>query len=135
MIATAALAAGSNSADQLVGGVGVVEVVVGELLALHLAGGGDAGPLLAAEIEGAPTDAGSRRSGASSPSRPAKAPVGRERLAQLAREPGRDGGVIGGGAREGLGRQLPAQGEGDGAGILVERGEDRGHSRPDRRRR
>src|SRR5436309_827047 len=30
--------------DQLVGGVGVVEIVVAERLALQLAGGGDAGP-------------------------------------------------------------------------------------------
>ena len=44
--------AGSNSATQLEGGVGVVDVVVGELLALHLPRRGDARPLLGRAIEG-----------------------------------------------------------------------------------
>ena len=41
---------GSNSATSS-GGVGVDDVVVGELLALHLPRGGDARPLLAGEVE------------------------------------------------------------------------------------
>jgi hypothetical protein len=40
--------------DQLEGGVGVVEIVVGKLLALHLARRGDAEALLARAIEGRP---------------------------------------------------------------------------------
>ena len=43
MIATAALAAGSNSATSSTRRVGVVDVVVAQLLALQLARGGDAG--------------------------------------------------------------------------------------------
>ena len=47
MMATAAVRAGSNSATQFEGGVGVVDVVVGQLLALHLPRGGDAEALFA----------------------------------------------------------------------------------------
>ena len=42
MMATAARARGIELGDAFEGGVGVVEIVVGELLALHLARGGDA---------------------------------------------------------------------------------------------
>ena len=44
-------APGIELGDAFVGRVGVVDVVVGELLALHLPRGGDAGPLLGRAIE------------------------------------------------------------------------------------
>ena len=40
--------------DQLESGVGIVEIVVAERLALHLAGGGNAGALFARGVEGGP---------------------------------------------------------------------------------
>ena len=49
MMATAARRGGIELGDQLVGGVGVVDVVEGELLALELAGGGDAGAAVAGD--------------------------------------------------------------------------------------
>ena len=55
-------ARGIELADQLEGGVGIVDVVVGQLLALKLASGGDAGPHVAGDIEAGLTGAGSRRS-------------------------------------------------------------------------
>ena len=61
-ITTAARARRIEFGDAFVGGVGVVDVVVGELLALHLPGGGDAGALLGRAVEARPPDAGSRRS-------------------------------------------------------------------------
>ena len=95
--------------DQLEGGVGVVEIVVAELLALELL---------------APW----RRRGRVSPptiergllmrvlaiAQPLAQPAGerqhrREGLALLRREPGGDGGVIGGGARIGEAGEAPAQ--------------------------
>ena len=38
-------------ADALIGGIGIVDVVVGQLLALQLPRGGDAGPLVGRTIE------------------------------------------------------------------------------------
>jgi hypothetical protein len=86
--------------DQLEGGVGVVEVVVAELLALELRGGGDARPragrLVHGGVEGGclvrvlavaqhlPPRAGDQRSGKVSP---------------CSGEPAGDGGVVGAGAR------------------------------------
>ena len=96
--------------DEFVGGVGVVDVVVGELLALDLAGGGDAGTGLAGRDRARPPDAGSRRSVASAPSRPAKLRQARERARRVApaNQPD-DRRVIGGGAGEGLGREALAR--------------------------
>ena len=59
--------------DAFVGGVGVVDVVVGELLALQLPRGGDAGALLGRAVECRASGAGSRRSAAASASLPPKA--------------------------------------------------------------
>ena len=89
---------------QLEGGVGVIEVVVAQLLALNLFGGGDAGPVFGIAIE--------RRllvrilavtqglfQGA------ADGELGWEGVAHLSGKPARDGGVIGAGAGIGPGRQ------------------------------
>ena len=97
---------------QLIGGVGIVQIVVAQLLALELAGGGDAGAALARDVEG-------------------RALMGvlaiAQHLAALARQdqprrqglvaahPAGDGGVIGGGAGEGGGGELPAQRQAEGA--------------------
>jgi hypothetical protein len=89
-------------ADQLIGGVGVVDVVVGEFLALQLARGGDARALLAGDVEGGllvgvlAVAQGLLEAAAEG------GPV-RRGLAVLAGVPLRDGGVVGGGARVGLG--------------------------------
>ena len=112
-----AQAGASNSGDQLEGGVGVVEVVVAQLLALDLLGGGDARPWRAACAARATCAAcikrrllvrvlavaellAQHRGNGHAPG---------EGLAQLAAEPAADGGVIGGGARVGLGGQPLAQ--------------------------
>ena len=111
MIATAARAAGSNSADQFEGGVGVVDVVVGELLALQLARGGHAGPGVAGQVEGRPSGAGFRHSASALDSLP---PTARYSGVVVADRPARTSWrsrVIGGGPRIGLLRQLLAQGE------------------------
>ena len=52
MIATAALAFGGELGDQLVSRVGIVEIVVGEFLALQLRRGGYAEALLSGAVEG-----------------------------------------------------------------------------------
>ena len=61
--------------DQLVGGVGVGVVVVGQLLALDLARGRDAGAGLAGAVEARRAGAGSRRSGCCSTSEAAPTSV------------------------------------------------------------
>src|SRR5690606_2677270 len=45
---------GVEFADQFEGGIGIVDIVVGERLALHLVGGGDARAILAVLVEGGP---------------------------------------------------------------------------------
>ena len=115
---------GIELGDQLVGRVGVVEIVVGELLALHLHGGGDAEALLARAVErgrlmrvlaiaerlGEPADDGARL---------------RRRLAEPVGEPRRDRRVIGRGAGEGArGQRLP-QGQRGRAAMHVHLGDHR----------
>ncbi|GJD73998.1 hypothetical protein CFIICLFH_2231 [Methylobacterium goesingense] len=89
--------------DALVGGVGVVEVVVGEFLALELAGGGDAGPGRAGRAVEGRALVGvlsvAERLGEAA----AEGPEGWRRVRlDLAREPIRDGGIVGGRSRIGL---------------------------------
>ena len=88
--------------------VGVVEVVVGEPLALHLAGGRDPETVLRRAIE----CSGLMRvlavaQGLNQPSRE-RAP-GRRRIGEFFGEPGGDRCVIGGGAGERLGGKSRAQ--------------------------
>ena len=104
MMATRRAGLGIELGDQLVGRVGVVEIVVGERLALHLRGGGDAEALLARAVErgrlmrvlaiaqrlGQPADDGARL---------------RRRLAEPAGKPRGDRRVVGRGAGEGARRQ------------------------------
>ena len=104
--------AGSNSLTQFVGRIGIVDVVVGEFLALELLRSSDPGRSRAA-IERGLSDAGSRHSAGTGPSADRQ-----RRLAEpvrVARElPSnqlRDRGVIGGGAGIGLGGKAAAQRE------------------------
>ena len=117
--------------DQLEGGIGVVEVVVAELLALQLARRGDARPRLAADVE--------RRllmrvlAIAQELLELARDDeVLRENLAERAREPVRDRGIIGGGARIGLGGEALAQRERGGAVAARASPPSPHHSRPAR---
>ena len=74
--------------DQFVSRVGVVDVVVGELFALQLLGGGDAETFFARRHKTPPADADSRRSavsGADGPRRRAGAAAPRRRLSRAAR--------------------------------------------------
>ena len=102
---------GIELGDQLIGRVGVVEIVVGELLALELRRGGDAGALLVRCDRTPPIDAGSRHSGAPRRAVPAITRVAGFGSPATPREPARDRRVVGGGAREGLGRERSAQGK------------------------
>ncbi len=110
--------------DKLVGGVGVVDVVVGERLALHLPGSGDTGAAVAGKVERCRLvrvlAVAERRAEASG-----EAPPRRRALVEGCGEPAGDGGVIGGGPRERLPRQLLAKGVGQGAVVCVERVDDR----------
>ena len=114
--------------DALEGGVGVVEVVIAEFLALELAGGGDSGTV-GGDVEGgllvgvfAVAEGLAARAG--------EGHAGRER--GFAGEPGGDGGVVGGGAGVGGGGEAgallggrAAAGEGfDQVGVLSGVGED-----------
>ena len=95
--------------DAFEGGVGVGEVVVGQLLALHLPRGRDAG----ARPPGRrtpPAGAGSRHSAASGAASPATASA-RGTSPPLRRRTTGDGGVIGGGAGIGLAGQPAAGGQ------------------------
>ena len=116
--------------DGLEGGVGVVQVVVGQLLALHLRGGGDAGPRRAVRVEGgalvrvlAVAQRLLQRAG--------EGEARREVLAAPCREPAGDRRVVGGGARIGRGRQAPAQREG-GAALRLDLGQRLGVVAPAR---
>ena len=91
------------------GGVGVVQVVVGQLLALHLPRRRDARAVRAIHVEGGAAGAGSRHSAAPWRSTPAQRQARREVLPFLPREPARDRGIIGRRARIGRGRQAPAR--------------------------
>ena len=115
---------GIELGDHFVGGVGVVEVVVRQLLALDLAGAGDAGARRTAEVE---------------PGGLVRVLAVAERLGELAAdrvpggvagipggEPTGDGGVVGGGTGEGLGGQPAAERQRGRAAIAGERGGDLG---------
>ena len=54
MMATAAARARIELGDKLVGRIGIIQIVVGELLALHLRRRGDAEALFGRAVEGAP---------------------------------------------------------------------------------
>src|SRR5215467_7478626 len=98
-------ALGIELGDALIGGVGVVDVVVGELLALRLARGGDAEAGLAGAVERGllvRVLAIAQRLGELARDRA----VGRRRIVELLCEPVRDRGVVGGGAGIGLGGEL-----------------------------
>jgi hypothetical protein len=104
--------------DAFIGCVRIVQIVVGEFLALDLRCGGDAGASGGGGVEGGGLvgvfaiaqhlAAGAGDGGA-----------GGIFLAVPRREPGGDGGIIGGGARVGLRRQRPAGGK-RGAAMLVQ---------------
>ena len=106
---------GLELGDQLIGGVGVGDIVVAQLLALQLAGVGDAG---AGQIPGERPRAveGPRlvRVLAITQGLGQRAGDGFARrggVADLLREPAGDGGVIGGGAGEGAGGEALPQGQ------------------------
>ena len=105
---------GIEFADQLEGGVGIVDIVVRERFALHLAGGGDAGTIIAILVEGRPL-MGIFAIAHDFAQRSGKAAIGDVAKVDLAGEPIGDGAVIGGGAGIGLGRKLLAQFEGNAA--------------------
>ena len=117
-----------------VGGVGVVDVVVGELLALDLARRGDARPLAAVGIEGRllmrvlAVAQGLHALGRD------RQPLG-EGLALLRGEPGGDRRIVRRRARIGLGGELAAQRQRGRALVRADLVEHRLGSRPDRRRR
>ena len=97
---------------QFEGGVGVVQVVVAELLALKLAGGGRARPRLQRAAGG---DVESRllmrvlAIAQLLPQRAGLTQVRRQKISFLTRHPVGDGGVVGRGVRVGGGRQPSAQ--------------------------
>ncbi len=103
--------------DQLEGGVGVVQVVEAELLALDLRGAGDPGPGRAADIERrllVRVLAIAQDLRAATAEREALGQL----VADLAREPAGDRGVIGAGMRVGLGGEAAAQ-IGGGAAVIA----------------
>ncbi len=98
---------------RLIGGVGVVDVVVGKLLALHLPGRRDAGALFGRAIEGCRlvrifAVAQNFRD------RAAERPEGRRRVVELGRKPVGDGRIVGRRARIGFLREPKPQGARDG---------------------
>src|SRR5690606_17936290 len=102
--------------NELEGGVGVIDIVVGERLALGLGGGGHARTVLAGLVEGGPlmrvfaiAHHFAQRAG--------KAAIGDVLEIDLAGEPARDGAVIGGRAGIGLGGELLAQFIGNATGL------------------
>ena len=108
MIATAADRVRIELADQLEGGVGVVDVVVGELLALQLPRRGDARPLLAGDVEaGLLVRVLAVAHDAVEPA--AEGAPGRMLDLKRLGEPAGDRRVIGRGAGKGLGRELLAE--------------------------
>ena len=110
--------------DQLIGGIGVVDIVVGERLALDLAGRSDAGPLFAGEVErGLLVRVLAIAQPLAEPA--GKASPGGDGFADLSGEPARDGRVIGGGAGEGLGGETAAELEGGCSFVFVEGGDER----------
>ena len=108
---------GVELGDDFVGGVGVVDVVVGELLAADLLGGRDAEALAAGRVERGPLVrvfavaqallqlAAEREEGA------AACALRLLAVRELAAEPVRDRGVVGRRARVGLGRERAARRE------------------------
>src|SRR5262249_7778510 len=101
-------ALGIELGDAFIGGVGVIDVVVGELLALRLARRRDAGAGLAGAIEGGRlVRVLAVAQGFREPA--ADGAIGRRWIAQRGCEPIRDGGVIGGSAAIGLGGEPLAQ--------------------------
>ena len=95
---------------QFVGGVGIGDVVVAQLLALQLAGVGDAGATVGRAIEGARLVrvlAVAQGLGEAA----GDGFADRGRILDPVGEPGGDCGVIGGGAGKGAGGQLLAQGQ------------------------
>ncbi len=125
MMATAAARFPSNSATHSIGGVGVVDVVVGELLALHLPRGGDAEALLGRAIERRALVrvlAVAQRLGELAAERAKR----RRGIVERLREPVGDRGVVRGGAGVGLGGELLAQRQRGRAAVLGELGEHGG---------
>ncbi len=108
MIATAAERLGIEFRDQLIGGVGVVDVVVGELLALDLARRRDAGARLRPDVEGGALMRVLAIAQLARELAAERAPF-RRALAGLAREPIGNRRVIGGRAGVGLLRHLAAE--------------------------
>ena len=104
--------------DQLVGGVGVGVVVVGQLLALDLARGRDAGTVVAGAVERGALVRVLAVAGLRDERGGADQRLG-EGHALVAREPQRDRGVIGGGQRVGLARETPPQRAADPAGSAI----------------
>ncbi len=105
--------------DAFVGGVGVVDVVVGELLALYLPCGRDTWTLLGCAIERRALVrilAVAQRLGELA----AERPIGGRDVAKLVCEPVRDRRIVGSGASVGLLRQRLAQGKRGGAAILFQ---------------
>ena len=111
--------------DAFIGRVGVVDVVVGELLALHLPRGGDAEALAGRAIERRALVRVLAIAQRLDQLAAEGAVVGRA-VVQRVGEPVGDRRVIGGGARIGLGGELLAQRERGHAGVLGELGEHGG---------
>ena len=112
-------------ADQFEGGVGVVDVVVGKLLALKLARRGDAWPLVAIDVEaGVLMRVLAIAHHLLQPA--AEGAPGRMLDLEHLGEPAGDRRIVGGGAGEGLGRQLLAEIQRQRAEIHLQRIEHRG---------
>src|SRR5215510_7569847 len=112
-------ALGIELGDAFVGRVGVVNVVVGKLFALHLARGGDAGPQSAGAIERRRLMrvlAVAQRFNQAA----ADCTEGGRGIGELIREPVGDRGVIDAGASIGLGGELAAQRKRRRAAVLPE---------------
>ena len=107
-----------------VGRIRIVDVVVGELLALHLPRGGDARPRFDRAIEcGRLVRVLAVAQRLDQPA--AECPIVRRRVLERCREPVGDGGVIGGGACVGLGGKLLPQRQRGRAAVAVELGNKR----------
>ena len=115
---------GVELGHQLKGGVGVVEIVVAQGLALKLPGGGDAGAGLSGAVKGGLL-VGVLTVAQHLRPLPGQGNFLAKGIVFLSRHPAGNGRVISGGVGVGLGRQLPAQGKAAGA-LLVFQLRDQG---------
>ena len=110
--------------DELECCVGIVEVVVRQLLALELPGGGDTGPALGGRVQGSPL-VGVLAVAQLLLEAATEGAIGRHVVAFRRRHPGRYRGVVGGGAAIGLAGEPLPEGERSRPAVCLHFGEHR----------